>query len=72
MLKTIGLVKVDLPSENSPFSRAEVITIREQSEFLAKQPLNNDRSRAYLSLADAADRLDAMEARTIIACNSND
>jgi hypothetical protein len=67
MSRMNGLVKVDLPSEYAPFTRAELIAIRERSKFLAKPPLNEDWSRAYLVLADAADRIDAMQARTVIA-----
>lgn len=48
------------------FTREELIEIRERAESLAREKINPLWQRAYLALADAADKLDAMEARTII------
>jgi hypothetical protein len=68
MLRATGLVKVDLPSKYQRFTRAELITLRERAKYWAKTPgLSEDWARAFWALTDAADRLDAMDARTVIA-----
>lgn len=47
------------------FSRDELIELRKRAEDMAQiEGLNPHWMRAYLQLADAADRLDAMIART--------
>ena len=67
MSRVIGLVNVDLPSGSLPFTRAELITVRERAQYDAKQPgIVEEWRRAFWALADAADRLDAMHARTVI------
>jgi len=40
--------------------------LREEANGMASGNLNPDWTRAYLALADAADRLDAMQARSTI------
>ncbi len=47
------------------FTREELIEIRGKAEKLAETIPNQTWKRAHLALADAADHLDAMEARTI-------
>ena len=47
------------------FERHELIELREKAQhYAAIKNLNPDWQRAYLGLADAADRIDAMIART--------
>lgn len=47
------------------FSREELIELRGRAEKEAQiEGINETWKRAYLALADAADHLDAMEART--------
>jgi hypothetical protein len=47
------------------FSRDELIELRDKAEEIGGSPLLDFTwARAYLALADAADHLDAMEART--------
>lgn len=46
------------------FTRDELQNIRKKAVDNAKAVPNNSWQRAYKQLADAADRLDAMEART--------
>ena len=46
------------------FTREELQDIRERAVENAEAVKNNHWKRAYKQLADAADRLDAMEART--------
>ncbi len=46
------------------FTRKELQELRERAVGHAKSVPNNHWQRAYRQLADAADRLDAMEART--------
>lgn len=59
------LVTPDLTCRN--FERSELIGLRERAWLLAVgEGLNPHWKRAYLALADAADHLDAMIARTII------
>jgi len=53
--------------EAKPFARAELIDLRERAAAMAELKGTNPRwVRAYLTLADAADRLDAMTERTRI------
>ncbi len=47
------------------FTREELQDIREKALKLAADQVTGGWTRAYRALADAADRLDAMEARTI-------
>jgi len=49
-----------------PFDRDELIELRERAESLGSGVLNPRWVRAYQALADAADTLDAMIARTIV------
>ena len=47
-----------------PFTRDELIDIRDRAEEMSRQAsIHAAWSRAYLALADAADRLDAIVAR---------
>ena len=46
------------------FSREILQGIRDDAEKMVEHTVNNHWRRAYKQLADAADRLDAMEART--------
>ena len=46
------------------FTREELQNIREKAVDNAESVANNHWKRAYKQLADAVDRLDAMEART--------
>jgi len=46
------------------FEREELQGIRDRAENIAGTVANYGWKRAYIELADAADRLDAMEART--------
>lgn len=46
--------------------RPFLIDLRDTANGMASHNLNPDWKRAYLALADAADRLDAMQARTEI------
>jgi len=48
------------------FEREELITLRGRAEALAVAGTSPRWIRAYQSLADAADRLDAMTQRTVI------
>ena len=48
----------------SEFTREELQDIRNKAVESAEAVANNHWQRAYKQLADAADRLDAMEART--------
>ncbi len=69
---SVELVKVDLPSEFTPFSRAELILCRERAKVLAQRPGRTlEWARAYWALADAADRLDAMQARTMVVLSGD-
>ena len=48
--------------------RSELQKIREEAKNSSKAPRQNENwNRAYLALADAADRLDAMIARTEVS-----
>ena len=50
-----------------PFTREELIGLRIRCEGMAETEGMNPRwVRAYLNLADAADRLDAMTQRTVV------
>ena len=48
----------------SDFEREELQAIRDKAVENAEHVANNHWRRAYKQLADAADKLDAMEART--------
>lgn len=51
--------------QQHPFTRGHLQEIRRCAEYMAKAVgVDGTWARAYLMLADAADRLDAMEART--------
>ena len=54
-----------------PFERNELINLRQRAESLSEHVVPSW-SRAYLALANAADHLDAMIARTIIHVGPND
>lgn len=46
--------------------RSFLIQLRDAARGMATENLNPDWARAYLALADAADRLDAMHARCTV------
>ena len=55
------------------FDREELIALREKAKELAStESINEDWKRALLYLADVANNLDAMIARTIISTDSAD
>ncbi len=66
-------VKKDGSAELADFSRDELHKIQERAAGLARGAGNPAWQRAYLALADAADRLDAMVARsTELKCACRD
>ena len=59
--------EVSTRAVRGPFTREELIGLRERCEDLAMvEGLNPRWARAYLAVADAADRLDAMIQRTAV------
>ena len=52
--------------------REFLIWLRENAQNIAESDINPSWRRAYLALADAADRLDAMQSRCIVPVNWSD
>ena len=60
-----GLCKMKGSNMSKEFTQEELQEIRQRAEVWAERVTMPSWKRAYLRLADAADTLDAMEARTI-------
>ena len=58
-----------MPKKHKDFTREELMDLRDRAILLSQENISGSWKRKYLALADAADSLDAFNARsTILAC----